>query len=112
MNILITPFYHGFMHSCFASYTNVGRSRAGAVCLFSVQMPLFTNVDDLMTSWERLKTEAGSETKAPTIQVRGRIRFTRDRFEKGRSHNGLAISPTPNPINIPIRFKGKTDSRE
>lgn len=36
---------------------------------FLLQMPLFTNVDDLMTSWERLKTEAGSETKAPTIQV-------------------------------------------
>ena len=33
------------------------------------QMPLFTNVDDLMTSWERLKTEAGSEAKSPTIQV-------------------------------------------
>ena len=32
-------------------------------------MPLFTNVDDLMTSWERLKTEAGSATKSPTIQV-------------------------------------------
>lgn len=33
------------------------------------QMPLFTNVDDLMTSWERLKTDAGSEAKSPTIQV-------------------------------------------
>ncbi|CAM9263098.1 unnamed protein product, partial [Hapterophycus canaliculatus] len=34
-----------------------------------MKMPLFTNVDDLMTSWERLKTEAGSETAAPKIQV-------------------------------------------
>ena len=33
------------------------------------QMPLFTNVDDLMTSWNRLETEADSEAKSPTIQV-------------------------------------------
>eukprot|EP00903_Cladosiphon_okamuranus_P015333 g14164.t1 len=34
-----------------------------------MKMPLFTNVDDLMTSWDRLETEAGSEPKSPTIQV-------------------------------------------
>lgn len=33
------------------------------------QLPLFTNVDDLMTSWDRLETEGGSEAKSPTIQV-------------------------------------------
>lgn len=33
------------------------------------QMPLFTNVDDLMTSWDRLETDAGSEPKSPTVQV-------------------------------------------
>lgn len=32
-------------------------------------MPLFTNVEDVMTSWERLKTEAGSTANGPTIQV-------------------------------------------
>lgn len=32
-------------------------------------MPLFTNVDDLMTSWNRLESEADSEAKSPTIQV-------------------------------------------
>ncbi|CAN0082411.1 unnamed protein product [Pylaiella littoralis] len=34
-----------------------------------MKMPLFTNVDDLMTSWNRLDTEAGSEAKSPKIQV-------------------------------------------
>ncbi|CAN0063935.1 unnamed protein product, partial [Sphacelaria rigidula] len=33
--------------------------------------PLFTNMDDLMTSWERLKTEAGSKSEAPVVQVGG-----------------------------------------
>lgn len=32
-------------------------------------MPLFTNVDDLMTSWNRLEKEAGADEKSPTIQV-------------------------------------------
>ncbi|CBJ28322.1 conserved unknown protein [Ectocarpus siliculosus] len=34
-----------------------------------MKLPLFTNVDDLMTSWDRLETEGGSEAKSPTIQV-------------------------------------------
>lgn len=52
----------------------------------SPQMPLFTNVDDLMTSWERLKTDAGSEAKAPTIQVGAECRnvsFTTSSFISG-----------------------------
>ena len=42
--------------------------RARAIALR--QLPLFTNVDDLMTSWDRLETEAGSEAKSPKIQAR------------------------------------------
>ncbi|CAM9438188.1 unnamed protein product, partial [Ectocarpus fasciculatus] len=34
-----------------------------------MKQPLFTNVDDLMTSWDRLETEGGSEAQSPTIQV-------------------------------------------
>ncbi|CAM9110481.1 unnamed protein product [Ascophyllum nodosum] len=50
------------------------------------KMPLFTNVDDLMTSWERLKTEAGSATKSPTIQVSS-IGTIIDIMERGGANN-------------------------
>lgn len=61
------------------------------VCVMP-QMPLFTNVDDLMTSWERLKTEAGSEAKSPTIQVGAECRSFVLTFTPRPSFRGCFLS--------------------
>lgn len=74
--------------------------RSQHCCEIMKQTPLFTNMDDLMTSWERLKTEAGSTSEAPVIQVCGTSLAESGRTSKGAiyhfDHVFVGTMVTPN----------------